>query len=50
MLVTIVAPFPAGPHTCPLQPNSFANMAGCGVWPTERMMAPDYCNCVTVTL
>jgi hypothetical protein len=47
---TIVATFPAGPHTCPLQFAMFANRAGGGVEPTERMMALDYCSCVTVTL
>jgi hypothetical protein len=50
MFSTIAAPFPAGPHTCPLQFAMFANVAGGGVEPTERMMALDYCNCVTVTL
>jgi hypothetical protein len=46
MFLTIVAPFPAGPRACLL----LANMADGGVWPTERMMALDYCSCVTVTL
>jgi len=48
MFVTIFVPFPAGPHACSLQ--TFATAAGGGVWPTRRMTALDYCNCVTVTL